>query len=173
VLWHCWLGGRKGIRPIKEWWDGGGGRWLVWVEWRPAGWSVCLPLLIFPCTIKSRSSLLALAHPGGHRKKGCKMVVVVVTSINLLCRWVICCSKMQAMSILSTLCIRTDPVCFYVQQIASKSQLGWRGFFWAFILVDSSPVILWCCWLCKSSALVIAEAEPFYRLWTLFLLSVE
>jgi len=24
---------------------------------------VCLPLLIFPCTIKSRSSLLALAHP--------------------------------------------------------------------------------------------------------------
>jgi len=22
VLWHCWLGGRKGIRPVKmgEWW---------------------------------------------------------------------------------------------------------------------------------------------------------
>jgi len=35
----------------------------------PAGWSVCLPLLIFPCTIKSRSSLLALAHMGGPRKK--------------------------------------------------------------------------------------------------------
>jgi len=32
------------------------------MEWRPAGWSVCLPLLISPCTIKSRSSLLALAH---------------------------------------------------------------------------------------------------------------
>jgi len=26
------------------------------------------PLLIFPCTIKSRSSLLALAHPGGPGK---------------------------------------------------------------------------------------------------------
>ena len=37
-------------------------QWLVWMEWRPAGWSVCLPLLIFPCTIKSRSSLLASAH---------------------------------------------------------------------------------------------------------------
>jgi len=39
------------------------------MEWRPAGWSVCLPLLIFPCTIKSRSSLLAPAHPGGPEKR--------------------------------------------------------------------------------------------------------
>jgi len=24
VLWHCWLGGRKGIRPVKaEWWGTG------------------------------------------------------------------------------------------------------------------------------------------------------
>jgi len=29
---------------------------------------VCLPLLVFPCTIKSRSSLLAPAHPGGPGK---------------------------------------------------------------------------------------------------------
>ena len=35
---------------------------LVRMEWRPAGWSVCLPLLISPRTIKSRSSLLAPAH---------------------------------------------------------------------------------------------------------------
>ena len=48
--------------------DGGGWHWLVRMEWRPAGWSVCLPLLISPCTIKSRSSLLALAHPGGPEK---------------------------------------------------------------------------------------------------------
>jgi len=39
--------------------------------------SVCLPLLIFPRTIKSRSSLLAPAHPGGPGKKGRKTVVVV------------------------------------------------------------------------------------------------
>ena len=50
---------------------------LVWMEWRPAD-GLCLPLLIFPCTIKSRSSLLAPAHPCGPRKKGRKMVVVVV-----------------------------------------------------------------------------------------------
>jgi len=57
-------------------WDGSG-HWLVRMEWRPAGWSVCLPVLIFPCTIKSRSSLL-------HRltqvvpEKGRKKFVVVV-----------------------------------------------------------------------------------------------
>jgi len=57
--------------------DGGGGHWLVRMEWHPAGWLVCLPLLIFPCTIMSRSSLQAPVHPGGPGKKGRKMVVVV------------------------------------------------------------------------------------------------
>ena len=52
--------------------DGGGGHWLVQMEWRPAGWSVCLPLLIFPCIIKSRSSLLAPAHLGGPGKRAVK-----------------------------------------------------------------------------------------------------
>ena len=72
VLCRCWLGGRKGIRPVKNMGDGGGGHWLVRMEWRPAGWSVCLPLLISPCTVKSRSSLLALAHPGGLGKRAVK-----------------------------------------------------------------------------------------------------
>ena len=52
--------------------DGGGGNWLVQMEWCPAGWSVCLPLLISPCTIKSRSSLLAPAHPVGPGKRAVK-----------------------------------------------------------------------------------------------------
>ena len=30
---------------------------------------MCLPLFIFPCTIKSRSSFLAPAYAGGHGKK--------------------------------------------------------------------------------------------------------
>jgi len=58
--------------------DGGGGRWLVRMEWRPAGRSVCLPLLIFPCTIKSRSSLLAPAHPDGPGKTAVKRLCVHV-----------------------------------------------------------------------------------------------
>ena len=43
---------------------------------------MCLPLLIFPCTIKSRSSLLAPAHLGGPGKKGHK-TVVLLTIIHL------------------------------------------------------------------------------------------
>jgi len=52
--------------------DGVSGHWLVRMEWRPAGCSVCLPLLISPCTMKSRSSLLAPAHPGGPWKRAVK-----------------------------------------------------------------------------------------------------
>ena len=62
-----------GIQAVKKnGEDGGGGHWLVRMEWRPSGWPVCLPLSIFPCTIKSRSSLLALAHPGGPGKRAIK-----------------------------------------------------------------------------------------------------
>ena len=42
--------------------DGGGVHWLVRMEWCPARLSVCLPLLFFPCIIKSRSSLLVPAQ---------------------------------------------------------------------------------------------------------------
>ena len=65
---HCYFH----IRPVKIWGDGGGRHWLVRMEWRPARWSVCLPLLIFPCTIKFRSSLLAPAHPSSPGKRTVK-----------------------------------------------------------------------------------------------------
>jgi len=62
-----WAAGRaSGLQKMGG--DGGCGHRLVRMEWCPDGWSVCLPLLIFPCTIKSRSSLLALSRPGGHGK---------------------------------------------------------------------------------------------------------
>ena len=65
--------------------NGGGGHWLVRMEWRPAGWSLCLPLLIFPCTIKSRSSILAPAHPGGPGKMAVKWLCgVVIKAIKLV-----------------------------------------------------------------------------------------
>ena len=76
-----WAAARKGIRPVKMG-DGGGGHWLVRMDWRPAGWWVCLRLLIFPCTIKSRSSLLAPAHPGGPGKRAVKRLWCMLLSVS-------------------------------------------------------------------------------------------
>ena len=43
------------VYVLKNWEYGGGGHWLVWIEWCPAVWSLCLPPLIFPWTCcKSR-----------------------------------------------------------------------------------------------------------------------
>jgi len=47
------VGQQEGHPACKRWGDGGGGHWLVRLEWCPAGLSVYLPLLIFPCTVKS------------------------------------------------------------------------------------------------------------------------
>jgi len=62
------VGRQEGHLACKK--HGGWWRWALvspelQMEWCSTGWSLCLPLLIFPCTIKSRSSLLAPAHPGG------------------------------------------------------------------------------------------------------------
>jgi len=57
------LVGRQEGHPVcKNMEGGGGGHWLLWLvrmEWRRTRCSLCLPLLIFPCTIMSRSSLCA------------------------------------------------------------------------------------------------------------------
>jgi len=65
-----WQEGHPACKKYAE--DGGGGHWLDRMEWRPARWSVCLPLVIFPCTIKYRSSLLAPGHMGGPGKRAVK-----------------------------------------------------------------------------------------------------
>jgi len=65
---------QEGHPACKKWVDAGGWYCLVRMEWHPAGWLVCLPLLVFSCTIKSRSSLLALAHPGGPGKRAVKQL---------------------------------------------------------------------------------------------------
>jgi len=77
------VGRQEGHPACKKCGDGGGGHWLVRMEWRPAGWSVCLPLLVFPCMTKSRSSLLAPAHPGGPGKRAVKRLCVCVVQFTL------------------------------------------------------------------------------------------
>jgi len=63
VLWHCWLGGRKGIRSVKNI-----GGWWRWALLSPDGVAPRRMVSVsasvnFPFTIKSRNSLLAPAHP--------------------------------------------------------------------------------------------------------------
>jgi len=71
VLWHCWLGGRKGIRPVKNWvvvcWRG----YLGWGADLHMAQQMPLPLTI-SCSSKSRLvftflvfTFLVPAHPGG------------------------------------------------------------------------------------------------------------
>ena len=60
----------------------------------PAGWSVCLPLLISPCTVKSRSSLLAPDGPGKRAVKwlwcgvggGCELIMCSVMYAGTCCK---------------------------------------------------------------------------------------
>jgi len=48
------------------------------MEWRPAGWSVCLPRFIFPCAIRSRRLLLAPAYQDSPGKRAVKWWYVCV-----------------------------------------------------------------------------------------------
>jgi len=72
VLWHCWLGGRKGIWPVKKL-----RRRCRWALVSPDGVAPSRMVsvsasVIFPCTIKSTSSLPAPAHPDGPWKRAVK-----------------------------------------------------------------------------------------------------
>jgi len=62
VLWRCWLGGRKGIRPVKNWVVG---CWRGCLEWRAdlhIAHQMPLPLT-FSCFSKSRLVLTFLVLP--------------------------------------------------------------------------------------------------------------
>jgi len=79
VLWRCWLGGRKGIQPVKKL-SGGLLVWLsVWSEGADLHMAQLMPL---PHTVSCYSKIkigytfLVLAHPGSPRKRAFKWVCV-------------------------------------------------------------------------------------------------
>jgi len=83
VLWCCWLGGRKGIRPVKtEWWGAGvvicleQGADLHTAQLTP------LPLTV-SCFSKIRIgfTFLVPAHPGSPGQRAIKRVCVCVCVI--------------------------------------------------------------------------------------------
>ena len=80
VLWCCWLGGRKGIRPVKsEWWGAG----LVICLERDADLHMA-HLMPLPLTVSCFSKIqigftfLVPAHPGSPGQRAVKRVCVCV-----------------------------------------------------------------------------------------------
>jgi len=86
VLWHCWLGSRKGIRPVKtEWW--GAGVVICLEHGRDLHTAQLMPL---PLTVSRFSKIqigftfLVPAYSGSPEKKplnGCVCVCVCVITL--------------------------------------------------------------------------------------------
>ena len=80
VLWRCWLGGRKGIRPVKT--EDGVLAWLsAWSEVQTCTWAQLMPLpLTVSCFSKIQIDLpfLVPAHLGSPGKRAVKRVCVSV-----------------------------------------------------------------------------------------------
>ena len=80
VLWRCWLGGRKGIRPVKNWVVG---YWRGYLSERGAELHMA-QLMPLPLTVSCFSKIqigftfLALAHLGSPGKRAVKRVCVCV-----------------------------------------------------------------------------------------------
>jgi len=80
VLWHCWLGDRKGIRPVKtEWWGAG---MVICLE-RGADLHM-VQLMQLPLTVSCFSKIqigftfLVPAHPDSPGQRAVKPVCVCV-----------------------------------------------------------------------------------------------
>ena len=101
VLWHCWLGGRKGIRPVKtEWW--GDGMVIVLERGADLHMAQLMPLpLTVSCFSKSQIGFTFLipAHPGSPGQRAIKCVCVCVSFIiifgrlSFLLNWKSCTSS--------------------------------------------------------------------------------
>jgi len=64
--------------------DGGGGQWLVQMEWHPAGWLMSA-FVNLPLHHKVQKSSSGTGSPGWSRKKGHKMVVCLELSCHESC----------------------------------------------------------------------------------------
>ena len=84
VLWRCWLGGRKGIRPVKTWVVGCWRGCLSGVRCRLGPADATAIHCLFS-KIQIGVTFLVLAHPGSPGKRAVKWVFVCVCV--LWCCW--------------------------------------------------------------------------------------
>ena len=62
VLWRCWLGGRKGIRPVKDWVVGCWRGYLSGARCRLAWPSWCLCHSLSLASVKSRGPIYKISY---------------------------------------------------------------------------------------------------------------
>ena len=97
VLWHCWLGGRKGIRPVKNWVVGCWHSYVAICLERSADLHIAplMPLLLtVSCFSKSQIgfTFLIAAYLGSSRKRAVKRLCVCmyVPPMYRKCRLFVC-----------------------------------------------------------------------------------
>ena len=124
VLWRCWLGGRKGIRPVKiEWW---GASMVICLEL--GGDLHMAQLMPLPLTVSCFSKIqigftfLVPAHPGSPRTKGPLNVCVCVC----VCVW---CNEWRHCVVVRrlTLLLRCGPIRFVVSWTPTRRVHRARG----------------------------------------------
>ena len=110
LLWRCWLGGRKGIRPVKtEWWGAGAVIWLERGEDLHMAQVMPLPFTVSCFTkIQIGSTFLVLAHLGRPGKRAIKRVCVCVVSQKQPSH----CSKNTICRLSSASAVRHLTICF-------------------------------------------------------------
>jgi len=102
-----------------NWGDGVGGHWLVWMEWRPAGWSVSASVNL-PLHHKDQKFSSGTGSPGWFQKKGHKMVMCVCFLMNCeVLVWLSVWSEVQIICTWSSWCH-----CHPVISCSSKIQNG-------------------------------------------------
>ena len=135
MLWRCWLGGRKGIRPVKNF------------KWCSTGMVICLErdadlhlaqLMPLPLTVSCFNKIqigftfLVPAHPGSPRKRAVKRVCVCVCGIWCIKAWYFLC---YLYLLHSTVCVMFN--------FAQKWYKGMFCLLWGHVLFDCPYWLVW------------------------------
>jgi len=147
VLWHCWLGGRKGIHTVQKLGDGGGRHCLVRMEWRPGGWLVSASVNL-PLHHKVQKFSFCTSSPGSPRKRAVKRLWWWLNLRIALSIWIY--AELEDLKpVHTTLSMQKNSVtCFFFAVFSSPVSL-----------LRCLPPITWMCCLCKKVTYKMAEAQ--------------
>jgi len=124
VLWHCWLGSRKGIQPVKKQ-SGWVLAWLcVWSEVQTCIWPIwCHCRSLSLASVKSRLVLPYLGSPG---KRAIKRVCVgvCVRACVYVCVCMCVCTYWQDVSLLHLQEIQSTLLYYKVMKSSSVQKWG-------------------------------------------------